>query len=212
MFDSNTCCKSMPVLGLLAILSCSANAQTSTTSTALTLAAGAWSSSIQASINGKDSTVLLQQVQMDLAQSLPAGMRETAVAALNTKLNRVRATTCISAQTAAAISTPQALFASLSQMNPRCKLIAGRLTASTQYFTGYCADPMAFTGNISGKVYIESPSSWRGTFSGTGQVPDAVLQALSLPPGTAVQMQSSSQSRWASATCPTTGTTVASVP
>ncbi len=209
MFDLNVRRAGKLSMGFLAVVSANALAQTSTTTL---LSSGAWSSTIAVTINGKDSTLLLQKAQMDLAQSLPAGMRETAVATLNKSLTRVKATTCISSQTAAAYSSPQALFTSLSKMNPFCTFKAGRLTSTTQYFTGSCADPLSFTGNVSGKVFIDSATSWRSTFSGTGQVPDAVLQALALAPGTAVQLQSSSQVKWTSATCPTTSTTVAAAP
>jgi hypothetical protein len=206
MFDSNVRRTGKLVLGFLAVVSSDVMAQTSAPTT---LTPGAWSSNIAVTINGKDSTLLLQKAQMDLVRSLPAGMRQTAVAALNAKLTRIKATTCLNAQTAAAVSSPQALFMSLAKVHPFCTFKAGRLTPTTQFFTGKCADPLSFTGNVSGKVYIESASSWRSNFSGTGQVPDTVLQALALPPGALVRLQTSSQTKLSSATCPSTTTTVA---
>jgi hypothetical protein len=209
-FDSNTGRTAALLLGLIAVLGNTAVAQTSTTTTgAITLAAGAWSTNIQAKVNGLPSTELLQKVQMELAHMLPAGIRESAVANLNAAKTRVRATSCLTSQTAAAISSPAALFNTMSKMNPRCTFKAGRLTATTQHFTGSCLDPLSFTGNVTGKVIIDSPTTWRSNFSGTGMVPDLALQALALPPGTTVQMQTVATSKLTSATCPTTTTTVA---
>lgn len=198
------------LFGLTSVMTGAVFAQT--TAPAPTMVPGAWSSNFQISLNGKDSTVLLQQVKMDLALSLPVGMREGVIASLNKTATRVRATTCISAETAAANSSPTALFTSLSKMNPRCSFKPDKLTSTTQYFSGRCDDPTAFTGYITGKVYIVSTSSWKGSFSGTGQVPDVALQALGLPPGSLVKMQSATQSNWVSPTCVAPTTTVATAP
>ena len=209
---SNTGRTAVFLLSVLGVLSGTASAQTSTTTGGVTLATGAWATNIQATVNGMNSTELLKKVQMELAAMLPAGIRESTIANLNAAQTRVRATTCITSQTAAAISSPSALFNTMSKMNPRCTFKAGRLTATTQHFSGSCLDPLSFTGNVSGKVIIDSATTWRSTFSGTGMVPDQVLQALSLPPGSTVQMQTTATSRLSSPTCPTTTTTLASAP
>lgn len=185
-------------ISLASLLASTAIAQTQPFS----MMPGAWSSNFQVSVNGKDSTVLLQKVKTELALSLPVGMKEQALATLNTAMTRGNATTCISAQTAAANSTPTALFTNLSKMNPRCTFQPTQLTSTTQYFSGRCDDPANFTGYITGKVYLVSPSAWRGSFTGQGRVPDIALQALELPSGTVVQMQSTSQSKWIAPTCP----------
>jgi hypothetical protein len=208
-FDSNTGRTAVLMLSLFPVLSDTASAQTSTTPTGITLATGVWSTNIQATVNGQDSTALLQKVQLELAKMLPAGIRENTVANLNAGMNRVRATTCVTSQTAAAISSPAALFNTMSKMNPRCTFTAGRLTSTTQQFTGNCFDPLSFTGKVTGKVIVDSTTSWRSTFSGTGMVPDLALQALALPPGATVQMQTSTNSKLSSTTCPTATTTVA---
>lgn len=199
---------------MLCLLTCvggHALAQKKASNGNFTFLPGAWSSNIQVTINGSDSTVLLQKVQAQLAQSLPAGIRESAQATFNNTMTRVRTATCISAPSAQALSSPRALFDSMTKINPQCRFTAGKLNATTQNFTGYCADPFAYTGPVSGRVIIDSTSSWRTTFAGTGQVPDLVLQALGLPPGSSVQMKTVAISTWASSTCPVTAT-VASVP
>ncbi|MES2088516.1 MAG: hypothetical protein V4532_00835 [Pseudomonadota bacterium] len=152
-------------------------------------------------INSKDSTVLLQQAQKDLALSLPVGMKEGALATLNAAKTLGNASTCLTAATVAANSTPSALFTSLSKMNPRCRFTPVRSTNSTQFFAGRCDDPTGFTGNVTGKLYVVSPSSWQSDFVGVGRVPDVALAALSLPAGTTVQMKTVSTSRFVSATC-----------
>lgn len=199
-------------LSLSAALCGTASAQTTTTTTStsgITLATGTWTTTINATINGHNSTELVQKVQMELAKMLPAGIRENTLAMLNSAKTRVRATTCVTAQTAPALSSPAVLFNTMSKMNPRCTFKAGRLTATTQYFTGTCFDPLSFTGPVSGKVVIKSPTAWQTTFSGDGQMPDPVLQALWLEPGAIVTMQTTANATLTSSTCPTT-TTVAS--
>lgn len=209
-FVSNTGRTGVFLLGLIATLGGSHALAQTTTTTGIKLATGAWNTNIQATINGRNSTQLLQNVQSELVQMLPAGLKEGAAATLNARLNRVRATTCITSQTAATMSSPATLFKTMSTMNPLCTFTPGRLTATTQYFSGNCADPFSFTGKVTGKVIIDSPTSWRTNFTGTGQVPDRALQALGLVPGSIVQMQTVSVSRLSSTSCPTTTTTVAS--
>lgn len=192
------CRKSVALLGAVSMLGGVTVAQAAVTS----MLPGAWSSNTRVLINSKDSTVLLQKVQMDMAMMLPAGMKEQAIATLNAANTRVKTSTCISAATAAANSTPSALFATLSKMNPRCTFTLGRATNYAQLFSGRCDDPSSFTGNVTGKIYMGSAKSWRTDFSGIGRVPDAALAALGLPAGSSVQMQTITLSSWTSATCP----------
>ena len=185
-------------------------AQTSPETGGVTLAAGAWSTTVNSTINGRNSSELLQKVQASWVKMLPAGMKENTSAQMNPKSTRVKATTCITSQTAAAVGSPAALFNTMSKMNPRCTFKAGKLTATTQQFTGNCYDPASFSGNVSGKVIVDSPTSWRSTFSGSGKVPATVLQALSLPTGSLVQMQTTVNSTFASTSCPLPAVAVAS--
>jgi uncharacterized protein DUF3617 len=160
-----------------------------------------WVTNYAIKLNSVDSAVLLQSANAKMLKLLPANMQAKARAAYDASSRRGAARTCITPQNAASVSTPAALFANFSKMNPLCKFTTASSTATTLNFTGRCDDPASFTGNVSGQLSVVNAWVWNVEMSGFGKTVPAATTALGLPANSSVQMRSASNSRWSSATC-----------
>jgi len=170
----------------------------------VTLSSGYWTSQYRLLLNGKDSAALLTLAQADLVKSLPTSLQAKATSTLNSAKTRGNASVCLTATDAASVNSPAKLFTSLSTMNPYCKLTLGKTTSSAAYFSGSCADPLGYTGPVSGVLKVSTRKKWTADFSGVGTVPTPILSAMGLAAGSKISMQSVSTTSWVSTTCPTT--------
>ena len=162
---------------------------------------GKWRSDFRVQINGRDSTVVMSQFAAQVRATMPTQLKSGSGVGLNAIGNMGSATVCMTPAVAATQTSPTRIFNTYTQMNPRCKLVAGTPTYDSVPFTGRCDDPFTYTGNVSGVVKVYSLSKWSATMQGAGLFPDSVLKSLGLPAKTVVLMNTTASSNLLSSSC-----------
>lgn len=105
-------------------------------------------------LNGEDSSVLVQKANAQMIKLLPANMQTKAKATFDSARARGNTKTCITPQNVATASTPSALFANYSKMNPMCSLRATAAWSNQVAFTGSCNDPQSYVGPVTGRLTV----------------------------------------------------------
>lgn len=161
---------------------------------------GQWRSDYRVLINGRDSTAVMSKVVTQLRTAMPSQVTNVR-ASLNSNGNLGISNVCLPEQSAAALATPRDIFNTFSKLNPTCKLVAGKASATSMPFTGRCTDTTGFTGPVSGQVVVSNNMKWNATMEGAGRFPDAVLASLSIPAKTSVMVKTTVSNNRMSATC-----------
>ncbi|GGE51171.1 hypothetical protein GCM10007421_26930 [Halopseudomonas oceani] len=163
---------------------------------------GLWISESSTMINGMDMQARMREMRENMLKSLPPEQRAMAEEMLGTD-GQVGERQCITAETAQTLTDPEALLRDAQENMPRCQLTIAQSADDALKFTGHCADPDGFTGDLNGSIEMISSTEMRSTFNGQGSyaLPAGLLSQGAEAGDGEVTLTHQQVSRWQSADC-----------
>lgn len=170
---------------------------------------GLWESDARVQVNGLDVTAGLRSAQDVLMRVLPASQRQQMAAMVASQAGSLaggKTRQCLSAADAARFARPEDALMQLQRSAPRCRFEQPEVNGAQVDFKGRCDDPQGFTGDVSGRFTMTSPTEWQGRFGGRGRIARADQMAgLQMGDDGQVDLQAQTRSIWLSADCGAVG-------
>jgi hypothetical protein len=181
---------------LLSLAGASAQAQLRTLP-----APGLWEHEARIMVNGQDVAAMMRQMQAEMMKNLTPEQRKQMQAQMGSSAVDRPLQECVTAEDVARFSDPKSIIADMQKQAPQCRFQPASVTASTVSFTGQCADPNGYTGDVRGDFTLVSAKEWKGTYSGQGRGPAGSVAPGAAGKAGAITMQTDVKGRWLSSSC-----------